>query len=578
MSSPFCSLVSGLGFNSSFSKGDSANGEGKTTASIAPEDPAARSFFELLLFGAETNGAINCAEGTRPEPKDASIDTLVGPYPDGGFDGGQDGGQEIKRGVIPGINLDELLITGGMIVTDDQDGNIQIINNGHVFIKGNMIQCVGRPGNPCPGTENASVVQLALTDKVYPALIDAHNHPNYNICGPFTHAGKTYLNNSATAKDGGWRGATEYDNWTAQCYDVNNGLGLDCQMFQYGKIKALVGGAGTIQGISQSQGCLTKPGGPPTQPLLVRMLDSTTGLGKDLVRTQALGVRGRYTNADAQIVCDAVDANNVNRFFVHIGEGQRGNAYVEEEWSIISKLGVTPGCLLDPSLVMIHGNFVPATLTQAAAYGAKIIWSPTSNTDLYGWDQPASLSIPDALALKITVALGPDWTPGIGMITEINMARKYAQSFFPQGSVTDETLFKMATFNVAIAAGLNDYIGRISANMHADITVIRGKSNNPFEPAYLGEVALVMVDGNLYYMDKWASAATRLPPENCEPLTICNVEKKLCIPTPTKGQKVILSDLQNGTFFFAPNPKTPAVTVPYTPPAFDAQPEACGPN
>lgn len=477
---------------------------------------------------------------------------------------------EKRRYVVRGSDGNHLRIVGGIVVTADDKGTINVLPDGDVVIAGNKIECVGTTQNPCQGANDATTMYLMDTDKIYPGLVNAHDHPSYNFCPLFEHAA-TYDHNSA------WRASKEYDDWGNRYYNPNNAM--DCQRLWYGLIVSPFGGATSIQGIGQNLRCLRQA---QNTPLIGRMIDSVDGIRPDHVRTWTLGIDA-YSNTDAQSACNAIDNGTEDRLMLHIGEGRRGNLKVEGEFTKLERRA--NGCLVDPNragaLVMIHGNFTIGTLTKIAALGSPgkrpfIVWSPSSNTDLYGWNAEASLSVPDAMQLGMIVAIGTDWRPsrGIGMITELNVARRYATQFFPHGAVTDEDLFRMATLNAAKAAGLENDIGRIAPGMRADITIITGNTDNPFEEAYLGNVAATIIDGLRYYGDVSLMDANVFDEKNCEVFKVCDVEKKICVPPNMDGQSISYSRLKNGTLFYRPDLSSPDV-LPYTPVNSDELEGAC---
>lgn len=533
-------------------------------------------------------GAALCVPSCRGDPPDfpvpnyGSEDAGVPPSRDSGGGGGRTDaglGKRLDEGVVtrrdagigerevlPGA-ADRILIRGGIIVTVNETGEVDLFEGGELFVNGDTIDCVSE--TICDITDGATIVQLGPNDKLYSGLIDTHNHPHYNFCPVFEHS-ETYQHN------GQWRGSDEYDLWGETFYDPNDDL--VCEKYQYGLVASLFGAATTLQGIGVNRRCLRQG---ESEPLLGRMPDSIDGLGPDHVRTWALGIDS-VPDEDAQAFCDAVDDGEEDRVFIHIGEGRRGNENVEEEFDTLR--GLASGCLMDSSragaLVFIHGNFTRETLEEIAALGDSpeerpiIVWSPSSNTDLYGWNVEASLSVPDALELGIRVALGPDWRPshGIGMITEINRARDFADEFFPAGSVSDEAIFRMVTANAADAAGLKEDLGRLAPGMLADLAIIKGGTTNPFERAYLGDVAGVMIGGKFYYGDDWLMEATSFSSDYCEELAVCDVPKRVCIPDTVDGEPVSFSSLEAGTFFYLSG----GTATPYLPEPFDTLPFACG--
>lgn len=517
-------------------------------------------------------------------PADMEMDAYVSPD----VAVGRDAGPGETREVILGANRNQTLFRGGIVVTADDSGDVESTEGGQVFTDGDGIACVGSFENPCEGTEDATIIQLASTDKIYPGLIDTHNHPHYNFCPLFEHPGECYTHNSV------WQASREYSDWKDHYSRPNEGA--VCEEYQHGFVTSLIGGASAIQGVGVNRRCFRQT---PTKPLLGRLLDSFDGIRDDHVRTWTMGIVAT-PDETVQGACDDIDAGDVDRIFLHIAEGPRvvpdertgelvENPAIREEFdALYEKAG---GCLTEngraAAVVMIHSNFTRDELEALAGLGAsprerpKIVWSPSSNTDLSCSTEYATPSIPDILELGFTVSLGPDWRPshGIGMVPEANVARRYAGEFFPAGSVTDEELFKMMTVNAAEAAALGDHIGRLAPGMRADITVITGETGNPFEPAHLDDVAGVMVDGVLYYGDRWLMAATTMDPGDCEDgidaLNICGVEKRLCIPPTVDGETVRFGNLVDGAFVYRPNLDAPDILEPYTPESFDTVEGAC---
>ncbi len=575
----------------------------------------------LLGCGNDTASIISDAETSINAFKDGRLAEDAGLRKDAGQTDDAGAGIEETREVIPGTN--GTLIRGGMVVTTDEEGDVEVIERGEVFIRAgsNIIECISRLGG-CEGAERAAIIQLASTDKIYPGLIDSHNHVQYNFCPPFEHVNEDgtsicYEHNTV------WQSSRIYNDWKNRYsrpnenYPARNSI---CEEYHYGFAASLFGGATSVQGVGVNRRCFRQSA---NRPLLGRLLDSYDGIQRDHIRTWTMGILDHFFLPDESIrnICEDIDNGEVDRVYIHIAEGQR---YVERGKGLVENplirdefdaLYARPegmpeaGCLMRDgraaALVFIHGNFTRERLETLAELGdtpeerPKFVWSPSSNTDLHCWTEYATPLIPDILELGFTVSLAPDWRPshGTGMITEANTARQYVQyaegtscergeHCFSPGVVNNEELFKMMTINAAKVANLSDYIGRLAPGMRADITIVKGETNNPFEPAYLGDIGGVMIDGILYYGDHWLMEATTMDPEQCEDssslessadpeaLNLCGVEKMLCIPPTVDGDIVRFNYLVSDRAFIE---RLPEGDSPYISESFDTLPDTCRP-
>lgn len=484
----------------------------------------------------ETEAAVTDAGSDAAAPRDVAEDPEVTPQPDTIEVDRYDHG-EIT--VTPGAAEDQFLLKGAILVTFDKNNELSVIPNSELLFQGDEIVCVSDVANPCGATGEETVIDLPSTYKIYAGLIDTHDHPHYNAFPLFLHPGSDY------GSSGDWRDSSEYDDWKAQWFDINKEQGKICQMYQYGIVRALAGGATTIQGVSVSNKCLRSS---KNEPWILRQIDAYNGISpKDMVKTNSMGVDSLADDEVAKI-CTDQQSGKWNRFIIHLSEGKQGDPNALKEFKSLQTLG--GGCLFNPKSVFIHCNaFTQDEFDTFALSGAQIVWSPSSNTDLYGFTAEASLDVPAALIAGISVALGPDWFPshGIGMITEMQSARRYSNEFFG-GAITPEQIYFMSTVAGAKIAGLEEDIGRLAPGMKADITIAAGTTDDPFEPAFLGDVAGVFVGGKIYYGDQAIMDAQNVPGATCEDLDgICGAAKTICLPpsydAPDKA--ISYSSLQN---------------------------------
>ena len=140
---------------------------------------------------------------------------------------------------------------------------------------------------------------------------------------------------------------------------------------------------------------------------------------------------------------------------------------------------------------------------------SKLIWSPRSNTDLYG--NTAQAVMMDLAG--VTIALGTDWIPSGSMneLRELKCADSWNQTYFDK-HFTDADLWRMATINGAFAVGANESIGMLKVGYLADIAVFDGSTSKDFRAvidAGVEDVALVMRGGTALYGDTPRSSTTR---------------------------------------------------------------------
>jgi hypothetical protein len=159
--------------------------------------------------------------------------------------------------------------------------------------------------------------------------------------------------------------------------------------------------------------------------------------------------------------------------------------------------------------------------------GAKLVWSPRSNLQLYG----ETATVYDALAEGVLVSLGTDWTPSCSadLLGELKVADRALRDPRVLGTSRDEvhslsiagrtgrkrkrverrldrTIVDMATRNPALTLHWNKYVGSIKPGLRADLMLIRqpkggperGLPRSPYRSLIEADernVRLVMVDG-----------------------------------------------------------------------------------
>ncbi len=389
-----------------------------------------------------------------------------------------------------------ILLLRGAVVTPDI-----VLDPGEVLLEGDQLLCVAASCADESKAASATVIETA--GLIFPGLIDAHNHTQYNYLPVWKHT-KLYKNHDQ------WQASSAYDTFIGPHRTLDNTL--MCEMVKYGEIRSLLAGTTTIQGTPLRKCANT----------LIRNADLPYhGIGLDTVRTNVLGI-GQVDTADAQQLKDEFQSGKTKAYIIHLAEGIDEKA--RKEFDQLEALG-----LLLPQVVVIHGTALgEPELKKIAAAKMPMIWSPSSNLDLYGQTNDIKL----AKSLGIQLSLSPDWTPSgaPNILEELRVAQQHnkdqlASLFSPK------ELVQMVTINPAKAMGFGDDLGSLEVGKRADVTVIAGDKSKPYEAliaARLDDVRLVIVEGKVLYGD--ANLLKDLAPNTyCEDIMVCQASKTVCV-------------------------------------------------
>jgi 5-methylthioadenosine/S-adenosylhomocysteine deaminase len=372
----------------------------------------------------------------------------------------------------------EAIALHGCVLTPDR-----AIERGYVVVEGGRIAEIR--------TTKPSGTQIVETNGVItPGLIDLHGHPEFNVFAAWEPP-RLYLNRYA------WRnGSDEYQVLVREPANRLKAEKLEKAQLRYSEIRALVGGVTAIQGAGQSA---------DISEALVRNVDKAI-FGRQVGRS-LVDLPGEPTATDPDgfgmdafnSILDAIEAGEVAAFYVHLAEGQAANDRSREE---LDKLVRIKG--LTEATVVIHGTALTEDqLGDLRDAKAKLVWSPQSNLRLYGETTLADR----ALAMKLPLALGADWLPSgsTSLLAEMSVAREWLAK---RGvDIGAEALVRMVTETAAEIAGLDDDIGRLAADMPADLAVFERTNADPWESvaqATPAQVSLVMVGGDVAFIrEEW---------------------------------------------------------------------------
>jgi cytosine/adenosine deaminase-related metal-dependent hydrolase len=404
--------------------------------------------------------------------------------------------------VVPGSS-GMLLLEGDLVLPTG------ILEAGQVLVsEQGAIACVGCDCDSEPGAESATRITCA-EGLISPGLINAHDHISFTEMKPAKHGEERYDHRHEWRK--GLNGKTKLSAFTN---DHDKGA-------SWGEIRQVMAGTTSLFGSGGDDGFL-------------RNLDKSyllEGLahGSAYYSTFPLGDNDGTLASSG---CDKYDFDNTSTvanavaYVPHVAEGI--NAEARNEFACMS--GAVEGSedLLLHTSAYIHGvGTRTADIGLMAGEGAALVWSPRSNTDLYG--MTADAPIYDRLG--VLVALGTDWTAtgSVHMLRELQCAVNWNTNYW-DGYFTDAQLVSMATSSAAEALGFQDQLGSLVMGKQADITIWDASQRSGYAAileASPVEVVLVLRGGLPLYGDDAVMEA--LPDgSGCDSIDVCGRAKSIC--------------------------------------------------
>jgi hypothetical protein len=354
-------------------------------------------------------------------------------------------------------------ILGGHLITMNEER--EVLPNAYVEIKGDEILYVHT--TPPEGLQIISTSSL-----IFPGLIDAHNHPVYNVLDtiPFQ---KMFTERYD------WQSDPLYGDFKDQYNDIRDYGGNDAQMtnlFKLAEVRALTAGTTMIQGFNANGSSY----------------DSFAHQGMVIDNAERFPSRIYHEVFPLRKGLSFWQAKQVEywqRFIIHLSEGT--NQAALDEFYTWQNMG-----MLDWRTTIIHGiPFNSAEWEAMSSAGASLVWSPASNMILYG----ETADIPGALRAGVNVALAPDWTESgsLHILGEIKVAEYINQTSW-QSSISPLQFAEFVTRNAAQALGVQDWAGQIKPGYQADLMVIPGDPQSPYTAllaAHPKDVQLTIVNG-----------------------------------------------------------------------------------
>lgn len=403
-----------------------------------------------------------------------------------------------------------LLLTGRVVTPD------QVLAPGEVLVVADKIACVAARCADRPEAQGATVVSTAGV--LYPGLVDAHNHTQYNYLPPWAPTPARLFQNR-----GQWAARADYKDHTSSV-NANESM-YGCQQVKYGEVRALIGGTTTLQGTgSTNRRCYRT---------LVHNAEYGNELGVDRMRTNIPGIDS-VSAADAATIAAEMADGTVTAYVLHLAEGIDETSRKEFDALVARQL-------LTSATVLIHGTALGLPeLRQLGQVGGKLVWSPQSNLQLYG----QTTDVPTALSAGVKVALAPDWTlsGSPSLLGELKVAARVSREQWG-GRLSSQRLTEMVTSAAADVLALGAVVGRLSPGLLADVLVLRDRGGDAYDglvAARLEDVQLVLVGGRLRYGDPVLMDAVEQP--RCEALSMCGAAKRLCVPDNDTGVDTLNED------------------------------------
>jgi hypothetical protein len=410
-----------------------------------------------------------------------------------------------KRGAAGAMSV----IRGSVLKADE------VLEGGEILIAADgTLACVACDCSATTGYAAASVVSCE-NGVISPGLINPHEHLTYQNNKPVAHGDTRYENR------GDWQGGRghtrlEYDSRANQTVQA------------HGELRFIMSGATSIAG----------GGGVPG---LLRNLDTTAdeleGLPAHLANSDVFPLSTPSKNLTQG--CDYApgrttrgEAEQVEGYLPHISEGideEARNEFVCTSSGDFDLLGEQTGLI--HAVALAPGD---ARLVREAR--AKVVWSPRSNTDLYG-DTARAVMLDLA---GVPLALGTDWIPSgsMNMLRELRCADTWNRVYF-DNHFTDADLWRMVTLHAAMAVGASHAIGKLERGYLADIAVFdarKDKGHRAVLAAGVEDVALVLRGGRALYGDEpLVKDAIWGAPMSCEtfPEPVCGRAKAACVDVRT---------------------------------------------
>jgi large repetitive protein len=504
-----------------------------------------------------TDGGDSLPPGDEPHPGDDAVGDSGG-----GDSGGGDDDQPIEDcgrtwpvatagtcDIIDG-NAAHLLLRGDVILPD------RILGAAEVLVVDGVISCAACDCSTATGYGDATLVACGK-GVISPGLINAHDHITFTQAFPVPHGTERYTHRHEWRK--GLNGKTKLS--VASNNDDMGGA--------WGEMRQVMAGTTSLFGSGGDKGFLRNLDvAAKLEGLTHNLADYSTFPLKDSDGIMATSGCTPYPGID-----DPATEQGFAAYVPHVGEGI--GLAARNEFLCMSGTVAGSKDLVFETSAFIHGiGFKASDINFIAAGGTGLIWSPRSNTDLYG----ATADAPVYDRLGALIALGTDWTAtgSVTILRELKCAESWSNIYWG-GYFSEADLVAMVTSWSAELLGYGDMLGSLVPGKVADITIWNGSDHPGYRAildASVRDVALVLRGGVALYGDD-ALVGKLTSVGQCEAVDVCGAGKLLCaqreLGKTMVALKTELGSSAYGLFFCATPAGEPSCT-PLRPGEYDGLP------
>jgi len=380
----------------------------------------------------------------------------------------------------------------GRVVTMDGENNV--INDGNVMVRDGKITGVwASNANPPAGVDFSDVPIVNTEGTIYPGLIDLHNHVHYNHIPLWDF--EVHLSDSQKSEEGGYTNRYQWGNnwdygpsitWMKTNIQSNYRWDMASEQMKYAEVQAVSGGVTAMQGSPSS-------GTQAWDSILSRNVE-LYNFGQDGISTCAVCGAAEDDYTGSHLISQS-EAGTLNAWFVHLAEGVDSSSKAEFDalWD--------KGLIMEETVV-IHGTALDSSqFSKMASVGSNLVWSPLSNLLLYG----DTTDVVAADQAGVSISISPDWGPSGSKnnFHELKVADMWNSNNM-NGYFSNYELVEMVTSNPADATGWTPFVGRVKADLFADLVVIDTFHEDPYRnliEAIDADVALTVVQGKAVFGD-----------------------------------------------------------------------------
>ena len=398
----------------------------------------------------------------------------------------------VKCYKLSNLDSSRAFLLKGRVVT--MDGETNVINDGNVMVRDGKITGVWSSNtNPPAGVDFTDVPIVETDGTIYPGLIDLHNHVHYNHIPLWDF--EVHLSESQKSEEGGYTNRYQWGNnwdygpsitWMKTNIQSTYRWDMASEQMKYAEVQAVAGGVTAMQGSPSS-------GTQAWDSILSRNVE-LYNFGQDGISTCAVCGAADDDYTGSHLISQS-EAGTLNAWFVHLSEGvdQSSKSEFDALWN--------KGLIMDETIV-IHGTALDSSqFSQMASVNSELVWSPLSNLLLYG----DTTDVVAAHQAGVSISISPDWGPSGSKnnLHELKVADMWNSNNL-NGYFSDYELVEMVTSNPADATGWAPFVGRIKADLYADLVVIDTFHEDPYRnliEAIDADVALTVVQGKAVFGD-----------------------------------------------------------------------------